>query len=205
MNASELLSSVRLLPVVVIHDISAATALAHTLLESGVRAVEVTLRTEGALKAIEHIASEVPDILLGAGSVIAPHQFEEVRSAGAQFVVSPGSTSQLLKAANLPFVPGASTPSECMSLLHAGYELIKFFPAESSGGAAALKSWRGPLSNARFCPTGGINEQNVADYLALDCVSTIGGSWFVPPDRITAGDMQTIRALTKQAVQLCEQ
>ena len=200
MNARSLLAPIRLLPVVVIDDARTAAPLARVLLECGINAIEITLRTDAALSAIENIRRDVPDVLVGAGSITTPEHFQQILAAGASFAVSPGHTPALLDAASLPFIPGAATPSDCMTLMEAGYDLIKFFPAETNGGVAALRSWSGPLSAARFCPTGGINDDNVVDYLALDCVACIGGSWFVPPDRLAAGDLEPVRELTKHAV-----
>lgn len=202
MDASALLQNIRLLPVVVIDDYSRAAQLAETLLQAGIGAIEITLRTEVALAAIEKIARDVPDIIVGAGSVRRADQFESIRNAGAHFAVSPGHTEKLLAAANLPYVPGAATPSECLNLLEHGYQLQKFFPAEQSGGLARIKAMSAPLPEVRFCPTGGITPANAGDYLACSAVACVGGSWFVPANALSSGDFDTIAAMCKDAVSL---
>jgi 2-dehydro-3-deoxyphosphogluconate aldolase/(4S)-4-hydroxy-2-oxoglutarate aldolase len=204
MDASELLQNIRLMPVVVIDDDSKAVQLAETLLAAGIGAIEITLRTAAALAAIEQVARAVPDIILGAGSIRNPEQFQSISDAGAHFAVSPGHSKRLLEAANMPYLPGAATPSECMGLLEHGYRLQKFFPAEQSGGLAKIKAMSAPLPEARFCPTGGITAANARDYLACPAVACIGGSWFVPGDALRAGDFKTIAALSKEASLLAE-
>ena len=200
MDASQLLQNIRLIPVVVIEDDSHAVQLAETLLEAGITAIEITLRTECALAAMEKIAHAVPDILLGAGSIRQPGQFTTIANAGAHFAVSPGHSERLLAAANMPYLPGAATPSECMGLLEHGYQLQKFFPAEQSGGLAKIKAMSAPLPEVRFCPTGGITLNNARDYLACPAVACVGGSWFVPADALRAGDFKTIAALSREIV-----
>ncbi len=204
MDATELLKNIRLMPVVVIDDDSRAVQLAETLLEAGIGAIEITLRTEQALAAIEQVARAVPDIILGAGSIRNPEQFQSISNAGAQFAVSPGHSKRLLEAANMPYLPGAVTPSECMDLLEHGYQLQKFFPAEQSGGLAKIKAMSAPLPEVRFCPTGGITPELAVEYLACAAVACIGGSWFVPGDALQAGDFKTIGALSRAAALLVE-
>ena len=202
MDASELLHDVRLLPVIVIEDAARAPDLARTLQAAGVGAVEITLRTAAALDAIAAMKEAVPDLLVGAGSIRTPADFERVATAGGQFAVSPGATPTLAEAATLPWVAGASTPSESLALLERGYRLQKFFPAEQNGGVGALKAISGPIPEVSFCPTGGVNPANAREYLALPNVVCVGGSWFVPGDLLAAGDFDAIAALTREAVQL---
>ncbi len=202
MDASAYLRDVRLMPVIVTDDAEAAPDLANCLLDAGIGAIEVTLRTDKALAVIGAIAKYVPAIKLGAGSICHPEQFQQIKDAGARFAVSPGATPSLLEAANMPYVPGAVTASECLSLLAAGYELQKFFPAEQAGGAATINALSAPTPQVRFCPTGGINEQNIAQYASLSCVACIGGSWFVPRQALSNRDFAAIYARAKHAAAL---
>lgn len=202
MDATQLLAGVRLMPVVVIDDADNAIPLANALLAAGIQAIEITLRTPAALSAIEQIAQQVPEMLVGAGSVCQPDQFATLKNLGCAFAVSPGATEQLLQAANMPYVPGVATASESLRLLQAGYRLQKFFPAAASGGIAVLKAWSGPLQDVRFCPTGGITADNAKDYLALDCVACIGGSWFIPRADLQHKNFTRIEQLARQAMTL---
>ena len=205
MNAQTLLKGVRVVPVVVIDDVDTAVPLAETLLQSGLRAIEVTLRTPSAVDAIAAIAATVPGVLVGAGSVRNAAQVTEVVDAGAQFGVSPGHSNALLDAvaaARLPFIPGAVTPSESLALFERGYALQKFFPAGVAGGVPYLRAISGPLPEIRFMPTGGITVDNAPDYLALPNVACIGGSWIVPGDALRRRDFATIAALAKAAASL---
>ncbi len=205
MSAAEILGGTHIVPVVVIDDPDAAVPLARTLLDAGLRAIEVTLRTPDALAAIRDVAAEVPDILVGAGSLRTPRQVEDVREAGATFGVSPGSSPRLLdavEAAGLAFVPGAITPSESLALLDRGYDLQKLFPANIAGGVAYLKALGSPLPEVRFMPTGGIDADNAADYLALGNVACIGGSWVAPRDLLADRDFDAIRNIAAAAASL---
>ena len=205
MDATELLQAFRVVPVVVIDDPGAAPSLARSLVAGGLGVIEVTLRTESALESIEAIAAQVPEMLVGVGSIRQPQQLHAAIDAGATFAVSPGATPALMRAAqasNLPFVPGAATPSEMLSLLDQGYRLQKFFPAEAAGGLAMLKSVAGPIPEVRFMPTGGIDASKAGDYLALANVSGVGGSWIAPPGLIAAGDFDEIERLAASAVKL---
>lgn len=205
MNAADLLAAQRVVPVVVIDDAKDAVPLAETLLASGLDAIEVTLRTDAGLDAIERIAKEVPGMLVGAGSVRRAAQLAEVKSAGAVFAVSPGSSDALLEAAadtELPFVPGAVTASEMLKLLDLGYTLQKFFPAELAGGAAFLKAVSAPIPEVSFMPTGGIGPDNARDYLALPNVACIGGSWIAPTGLLHAKDFTAIGELAAAAAAL---
>jgi 2-dehydro-3-deoxyphosphogluconate aldolase/(4S)-4-hydroxy-2-oxoglutarate aldolase len=205
MNAADLLAAQRVVPVVVIDNADDAVPLARTLLENGLDAIEVTLRTAAGLDAIERIASEVPGMLVGAGSVRRAAQVAAVKSAGASFAVSPGSSDALLEAiadARLPFVPGAVTASEMLGLLDLGYTLQKFFPAELSGGAAFLRAIGAPIPEVSFMPTGGIGPGNAGDYLSLPNVACIGGSWIAPPGLLRDGNFAAIAELAAAAASL---
>lgn len=205
MNAAELLAGQRVVPVVVIDNADDAVPLAKTLLENGLDAIEVTLRTAAGLDAIERIASAVPGMLVGAGSVRRAAQVAAVKSAGASFAVCPGSSAALLEAvadAAMPFVPGAVTASEMLGLLDHGYTLQKFFPAELSGGAAFLKAVGAPIPEVRFMPTGGIGPDNAGDYLSLPNVACIGGSWIAPPGLLRDGNFAAIAELAAAAARL---
>jgi len=195
----------RVVPVVVIEDADTAVPLAETLLASGLQAIEVTLRTPAALAAITAISSKVPELVVGAGSIRNAAQITDVLNAGATFGVSPGHSNALLDAvdaANLPFIPGAITPSESLALLERGYTLQKFFPAGMAGGVPYLKAVSGPLPEARFMPTGGISVENAPDYLALPNVACIGGSWMAPSTALRDRDFETIATLAKAAAAL---
>ena len=205
MNAAELLHGIRVVPVVVIADADTAVPLATTLFDAKLRAIEVTLRTPAALESIRRIVAEVPDMIVGAGSVRHAAQVGEVIDAGAAFGVCPGSSPALLDAvdeAGLPFIPGAITPSETLVLLERGYTLQKFFPAELSGGAKYLKGIAAPIPEARFMPTGGITMENAAEYLALDSVPCIGGTWIASGDALAASDFDAIANLARAAAAL---
>ena len=183
MDASKTLEGLSIVPVVVIEDISHAVKLAKVLYEVGFVAIEVTLRTSCALRAIEEIVKNVPEIIVGAGSVRKVEQLSEVGNLGVHFVVSPGSTQRLIaeaKGIEMPFVPGAATPSEMLNLYEHGYKLQKFFPAEQLGGIAMLRALSAPLPEIEFFPTGGLTTALANEYLKLVKVSCVGGSWFIP-------------------------
>ena len=174
-----LLNRVPVIPVVVVDDVDHAVPIARALVAGGLPVIELTLRTPVALAAIERIAGEVPEIFLGAGTIVEPSQAKQAASAGAQFLVSPGSTPTLLQAmtdSGLPHLPGVATVSEILTALEAGYTELKFFPAEAAGGANYLKSVSSPIPAASFCPTGGIATTNAHQYLALPNVGCVGGS-----------------------------
>ncbi|MBS6058348.1 MAG: bifunctional 4-hydroxy-2-oxoglutarate aldolase/2-dehydro-3-deoxy-phosphogluconate aldolase [Pantoea sp.] len=173
------------------------------MVAGGVRVLEVTLRTPVAMDALKAIIQEVPDAIVGAGTVINTQQLAEVTAAGAQFVISPGITEPLLQAAvedTVPLIPGISTVSELMTGMQYGLREFKFFPAEANGGVKALQAIAGPFPQVRFCPTGGISPKNYRDYLALKSVLCIGGSWLVPNDALASGDYQRITELAREAV-----
>ncbi|MGC0403796.1 2-dehydro-3-deoxyphosphogluconate aldolase/(4S)-4-hydroxy-2-oxoglutarate aldolase [Streptomyces sp. SAI-126] len=204
-SRASLLDLAPVVPVVVLQDASDAVPLARALVAGGLPAIEVTLRTPVALDAIRAIAGEVPDAVVGAGTVITPGQVKESVAAGARFLVSPGWTDVLLEAlrgSGVPFLPGVSTTSEVVALLERGVTEMKFFPAEAAGGTAYLKSLAGPLPQARFCPTGGIGPGNAPEYLALPNVGCVGGTWMLPADAIAARDWGRVEALAREAAHL---
>ncbi len=190
-------------PVIVIKDLADAVPMAKALLAGGIKVLEVTLRTPVALDAIRLLAQEVPDAIVGAGTVTTAAQLQQVVEAGAKFAISPGLTRELLQAgkdAAIPLIPGIASISELMEGTGLGYTHFKFFPAEAAGGVKTLKSIHGPFADIRFCPTGGINENNFLDYLALPNVKCVGGSWIVPDDAVAAKDWARITQLCKAAV-----
>ncbi|MFF0445122.1 bifunctional 4-hydroxy-2-oxoglutarate aldolase/2-dehydro-3-deoxy-phosphogluconate aldolase [Streptomyces sp. NPDC004609] len=192
-------------PVVVIEDAADAVPLARALVAGGLPAIEVTLRTPAALDAIRAIAAEVPEAVVGAGTVIAPDHVDAAVSAGARFLVSPGWTDLLLDAmrgSGEPFLPGVSTVSEVVALLERGVSEMKFFPAQAAGGTAYLKSLAGPLPQARFCPTGGISLSSAPGYLALPNVGCVGGTWMLPADALAAKDWARVQSLAAQTAAL---
>lgn len=204
-RTTSLLDVVPVMPVVVIDDVAHAVPLARALAAGGLPAVELTLRTPSALDAITAIATHVPEVLVGAGTILSADQAARARDAGARFLVSPGSTPALLEgmaATGLPFLPGTSTVSEVLAVLEAGFTEMKFFPAEASGGAPWLKAVSSPVPAARFCPTGGITELTAPDYLALPNVGCVGGSWLTPADAVRRGDWGTVEALARTAAAL---
>ena len=193
------------MPVLLIDKVSDAVPLARALAKGGLPAIEITMRTNDALEAIRRVAGEVEECIVGAGTILNPKHFEQAERAGSKFIVSPGCTADLRKAAadsDVPLLPGAITPSEVMEMLDAGYSVLKFFPAEQAGGAAFLKSLSSPISGAIFCPTGGITENNANDYLSLPNVVCVGGSWVAPKAAVEAGDWARIEALAAGAVRL---
>jgi 2-dehydro-3-deoxyphosphogluconate aldolase/(4S)-4-hydroxy-2-oxoglutarate aldolase len=204
-TSSDLLALSPVVPVVVVDDAAHAVPLARALLRGGIRVIELTLRTPAALSAIERVAAEVPDIVVGAGTVTRPEHAERAAKAGAAFLVTPGSTDRVLDAAEdtgLPFLPGAATVSEAMRLTERGLTALKFFPAEAAGGADYLKSLGGPLPDLRFCPTGGITPESAPRYLALPNVGCVGGSWLAPKDALEAGDWERVEELARAAAAL---
>jgi 2-dehydro-3-deoxyphosphogluconate aldolase/(4S)-4-hydroxy-2-oxoglutarate aldolase len=193
------------IPVIRIDDPGTAVPLASALVEGGLRVLEITLRTEHALAAIGEISRSVPEAIVGAGTVIEPGQLAALESVGCRFVVSPGFTPDLLDAAerqSIPFLPGAVTAAEVMTLLARGYVRQKFFPAEAAGGVATLRSLRDPLPQVTFCPTGGIDLAKAPGYLALANVACVGGSWVAPADAVTAGDWRRVTRLAAETAAL---
>ena len=192
------------IPVLVIDNPRDAAKLAHALVAGGLPVLEVTLRTPNALEAIAEMA-KVPGARVGAGTVLSGHDAARASAAGAEFAVSPGSTPALISACvaqSLPLLPGAATASEVMTLMETGYRTLKFFPAEAVGGVAMLHALRGPLPQASFCPTGGISPANAPDYLHLQNVACVGGSWVAPTGLVKAGDWDAITRLARTAAAL---
>ncbi len=192
----------RIIPVIVITHPDQAVPMANALLEGGIDVMEVTLRHAAGLPAIEQIAKHVPNMHIGAGTVIQPADMARVQAAGARFALSPGMTADLMAAAKtcqMPFVPGVMTPSEVMTAQAAGFGLLKLFPAAQAGAMAMLKALHGPLGEMRFCPTGGVSLANMTEYLALPNVSYVGGSWLTPLDLVERGDWAGITRLAKEA------
>ena len=190
------------MPVVVIDDAAGAIPLAEALLEGGIPSIEVTLRTDAALPAIKAIAGALPDMVLGAGTVLDAETARAASDAGASFAVSPGATEGLVEGcrkAGLPLLPGAATPSEMMAMAEMDIDTLKFFPANQAGGVEYLKAIAGPLPHLMFCPTGGINAANAGDFLALDNVGCVGGSWVADRKAIADGDWQGIAKRAKEA------
>jgi 2-dehydro-3-deoxyphosphogluconate aldolase/(4S)-4-hydroxy-2-oxoglutarate aldolase len=204
-DVAELLALGPVIPVIVIEDENTAVPMAQALVGGGLRVLEVTLRTPAGLPGIKRIAEEVPDAVVGAGTVLTPADVSATVAAGARFLVSPGSSKELIKAmldsGALP-LPGTATASEVMALLDQGLNHMKFFPAQPAGGVPYLKSLAGPLPMVRFCPTGGITPETAPQFLALQNVACVGGSWMLPADALAAGDWARVRDLAQQAAGL---
>lgn len=205
LTPEEALSLTPVLPVAVLDDAEKAAPLARSLLAGGVRSIEITLRTDAALDAIRAASEAVPNLIVGAGTVLTEEDLHAAAEAGARYALSPGATPKLLKAGlrgPIPLIPGVATASEIMRGLALGYTHFKFFPAEQLGGVAALKALAAPLATARFCPTGGIGPDKASAYLALDAVLCVGGSWVAPVEMVAANDWSGIEMLARQAAGL---
>lgn len=203
-SAEEILTMGPVVPVIVIDRLEDAVPLAKALIAGGVKVLEVTLRTPVALEAIKKIIKEVPEAVVGAGTVTSVEQLKEVTEAGVEFIITPGITDAILKAGvegSVPLIPGIATISELLTAQEYGLTALKFFPAEINGGVAALKAFAGPCGYMKFCPTGGVNPKNYRDYLALNNVLCVGGTWFIPTDAIAQGDFAKITQLAKEAVE----
>ncbi|AVP96083.1 keto-deoxy-phosphogluconate aldolase [Ahniella affigens] len=195
-----ILTKAPVVPVIAIQHLDDAIPLARALVQGGLPVLEITLRTEAALPAMRAIAEAVPGAIVGAGTVLNPDDLHNVVATGAQFAISPGATEALYQAAagiDMPWIPAIATASELMQGLTHGHRRFKFFPAESAGGVAALKSLHGPFPQAKFCPTGGIDPAKAPAYLALPNVITIGGSWMLPADALASRDFARIEALAR--------
>jgi 2-dehydro-3-deoxyphosphogluconate aldolase/(4S)-4-hydroxy-2-oxoglutarate aldolase len=204
LSPEEVFNAGPVVPVLVVNDVDKAVPLAHALMEGGIKVLEVTLRTPAALAVIETIAKEVPEAFIGAGTVTNADELKAVTEAGAKFAISPGLTSNLLKAGasgSIPLIPGVSSISDLMTAAEHGYDFLKFFPAEAAGGVKAIKSIGGPFPNVTFCPTGGIGPDNYLTYLALKNVRCVGGSWLAPDSALEANDWAQVTALAKAAVE----
>lgn len=197
------LAAAPVVPVITLAREADAEPLARALLAGGLKVLEVTLRTPAALAGIGIMAKAFPDALVAAGTVLSRDDLARAVDAGARLGISPGATADLLDAAAaapIPFMPGVATASEAMTARAAGFRLLKFFPAQAAGGPVALKGLAGPLADLRFCPTGGVSLQNMADYLTLPNVVAVGGSWMVPEKLIAQGQFDEIAALAREAV-----
>lgn len=198
----EILRLQPVMPVVAVGSAREGVELARALAAGGLPAIEVTLRTPAALDAIRAISAEVPEAVCGAGTILRPEHFEAAAEAGARFIVSPGTTHEVLdvaKTSDVPLLPGAATPSELMAMIEEGYEILKFFPAEQLGGVPYLKALAPVFPGIRFCPTGGVSTANVNEYLALPNVVCVGGSWVAPKDKVESGDFAAVTDLARAA------
>ncbi|MEG0000827.1 bifunctional 4-hydroxy-2-oxoglutarate aldolase/2-dehydro-3-deoxy-phosphogluconate aldolase [Comamonas sp.] len=205
LSARAVMRDAPVIPVIVLHDVAHAVPMARALVAGGIRMLEVTLRTPQALACIEAIARAVPEAVVGAGTVRSAEDAAAAANAGARFAVSPGYTQavgEACRANGLPLLPGVATASEIMAAQADGFDALKFFPALQSGGSAMLKAWAGPFGDVLFCPTGGIQPGNAAEFLALANVACVGGSWLVPADALAQGDWARITMLARQARQL---
>lgn len=201
----DILASVPVVPVLVVHDVRHAAPLARALTAGGLTVLEVTLRTPAALAVIEAMRSAVPDATVGAGTLTRPSDFADARAAGAAFAVTPGFTSELAAAAeraDLPLLPGVMTPAELLAARAAGHDTLKFFPAEPAGGTPMLRALAGPFADVRFCPTGGITRERAPQYLELSNVMCVGGSWVAPQGHLERGDWAAVEQLAREARQL---
>lgn len=204
-TALQVMRDAPVIPVIVLHDVAHAVPMARALVAGGIRMLEVTLRTPQALQCMEAIARDVPEAVLGAGTVRNPADAKAAAAAGARFAVSPGYTpavGQACRDLGLPLLPGVATGSEIMMAQEDGLTELKFFPALQAGGTAMLKAWGGPFGDVRFCPTGGVSTSNAADFLALPNVVCVGGSWLVPADALAQGDWARITQLARAATGL---
>jgi 2-dehydro-3-deoxyphosphogluconate aldolase/(4S)-4-hydroxy-2-oxoglutarate aldolase len=194
-----------LMPVMVINNADHAVPLARALVKGGLKVLEITLRTDAALESIRRIKAEVPDAIVGAGTIINEETLNAAIDAGAEFIVSPGTTDALADAAlktGVPFLPGVSTPGEALRLFEKGITEMKFFPAEAAGGVPMLKSIGAPIPQITFCPTGGVNQKNVNEYYKLANVAVVGGSWMCAANLVDAEDWDEITRLSAEAIEL---
>jgi len=204
-TALQVMQDAPVIPVIVLNDVAHAVPMARALVAGGIRMLEVTLRTPQALACMEAIARDVPEAVLGAGTVRSAADAQSAANAGARFAVSPGYTSKVGQACRdlgLALLPGVATGGEIMMAQEDGLSHMKFFPAMQAGGPAMLKAWSGPFFDVKFCPTGGVTLQNAAELLALPNVVCVGGSWLVPNDALAQGDWARITKLAQEASQL---
>lgn len=200
--------SSRVVPVIVVHDPAHAVPLAHALLEGGIDVMEITLRSDAALQAIEAVARAVPQMHTGAGTVTRVAEVRQVVDAGARFALSPGCTDALVEAvqaAGLPFIPGVMTPGEVLHRREQGFGLMKLFPAQQAGGTGLLKALAAPIPDVQFCPTGGVGPENLTEFLRLPNVAMAGGSWLTPADAMATGDWKRITRLAREASAIAAQ
>lgn len=202
LELGRVLASRRLLPLVVVEKAAQAVPLGRALRAGGLTTVEVTLRTDAAVESLRRMATET-DLVVGAGTVVSPAQVDAVVEAGARYIVTPGFSASVVdrcRAVGVPVIPGVATATEIQMAIEAGLDLVKFFPAEASGGVAALKALSGPFGRMRFVPTGGVTAENVIDYLRLETVPAVGGSWMAPPDAVSSDDLERVARLSREAV-----
>jgi 2-dehydro-3-deoxyphosphogluconate aldolase / (4S)-4-hydroxy-2-oxoglutarate aldolase len=205
LTALQVMQDAPVIPVIVLNDVNHAVPMARALAAGGIRMLEVTLRTPVALQCIERIAKEVPEAIVGAGTVRTPAEAQAAARTGARFAVSPGFTTAVGQACrdhHLPLLPGVATGSEIMMAAEAGYTELKFFPAMQAGGPAMLKAWSGPFFDIKFCPTGGVSPANAKEFLSLPNVVCVGGSWLTPLELLAQGQWTKITELAKQAITL---
>ena len=205
MSISKILSLGPVMPVIVMEQANHAIPLGEALLTGGIKTIEITLRTSAALNAIEQLAKHLPEIYVGAGTILTKENATQAKNSGAKFCVSPGTTSSIIDACNecnISLLPGASTVSEMLTLSEAGFSEIKFFPASAAGGIPFIKSLLSPLPNLKFCPTGGISYETASEWLSLVNVSCVGGSWIAPAKDINDQNFSEITARAKQATKL---
>ena len=208
MDMYEKFRTIGIVPVVVLDDAKDAVPLGNALCEGGLPCAEVTFRTAAAFDTIKAMKNNFPDMLIGAGTVLTPEQVDRALEAGASFIVSPGLNPRVVAhclEVGVPIVPGTQTPSEMEQALEFGLEVVKFFPAEPAGGLKMIKAVAAPYTTLKFMPTGGINAQNVRDYLAYDRILACGGSWMVKKDLIAAGKFDEIRAMTAEAAAIVKE
>ncbi|MFW5426366.1 MAG: bifunctional 4-hydroxy-2-oxoglutarate aldolase/2-dehydro-3-deoxy-phosphogluconate aldolase [Methylophagaceae bacterium] len=201
----EIMNSSPIVPVMVINNVEHAVPLAKALVKGGITVLEITLRTEAALESITRIKAEVPDAIVGAGTIINIETLNKAIAAGAEFIVSPGTTDTMIDAAiatGVPLLPGVANPSEAMRLLEKGITEMKFFPAEAAGGIPMLKSIGAPIPQITFCPTGGVNQKNVKDYYNLPNVACVGGSWMCAANLVDSKNWDEITRLSAEAIEL---
>ncbi len=198
-------ASAPVIPVLTLENADQALGIGSALVNGGLKVLEITLRSDYGLSAIKQLKKALPDAIIGAGTVLTPQQYEACVEAGADFIVSPGCTAQLLlhgSQSEVPLLPGIATVSEAMAAMELGYGRFKLFPAAVVGGMDFLKAIGGPISQLKFCPTGGVKPTNAADYLALSNVMCVGGTWLTPAALVEQGDWQAIEALARQAAAL---
>ena len=206
-SIEELFAELKVVPVVVLDDAKDAEPLAKALVEGGLPCAEVTFRTEEAAESIRIMTEVYPDMLVGAGTVLTTEQVDKAVESGAKFIVSPGFDPEIVDYCiekNIPVFPGCISPSEVAQAVKRGLKVVKFFPAEQSGGLAMIKAMAAPYNMLKFMPTGGINTKNLKDYLACDKILCCGGSWMVKGDMIKAGEFENIKKLTREAKELAE-
>jgi len=206
LSIDKILNVAPVMPVMVVERLEDAVPLARALYEGGLKVLEITLRTPVALDAVKAMRKDLPeDAVIGVGTVVTPEDLQQALDAGAQFMVSPGTTPELVEAARkspVPLLPGVATPTEAMHLYAQGFKHLKFFPAEAAGGVPMLKSIGGPLPQITFCPTGGVSLENAPSYLALPNVACVGGTWMAPKKLIASQSWTEIKTLASEAAAL---